>query len=79
MYLAVLWIRIQELPRSGQIGQKSWFRIQIQCIWIHNTACRASCFVLGRKGSELFFMLKCKSCSESTYSASRAHPMSSDP
>ena len=25
------WIRIQ-------IGPKSWIRIQIQCIWIHNTA-----------------------------------------
>ena len=24
------WIRIQ-------IGPKSWIRIQIQCIWIHNT------------------------------------------
>ena len=26
-----IWIRIQ-------IGPKSWIRIQIQCIWIHNTA-----------------------------------------
>ena len=30
-FLVLLWIQIQ-------IGPKSWIRIQIQCIWIHNTA-----------------------------------------
>ena len=30
-------MQIDSFPRDPDLGTKSWIRIQIQCIWIHNT------------------------------------------